>query len=233
MINVVSLDTNLMNHHLFSGLTDEQRKQMMMRSHKVALPQGTLLFHQGDKADRFYFVISGTVRLYRIAPSGHEKVVDVVREGQCFGEALMFGEQTVFPVTADALTDAVVIGFENQSFVALLRENSEACFALMARMSQRLHTQLNEIENLSLQNAMHRLVNYLLQALEGTDGSLTLDIPKRLLASQLAIQPETLSRLLKKLTNAQILEVNHSRISLIDKVKLYALATDNQPLRSG
>ena len=91
---------------------------------------------------------------------------------------------------------------------------------------------MNEIENLSLQNALHRLVNFLLRELEENHGSMVLDVPKRLIASQLAIQPETLSRLLRKLSDAEIIQVDQKQLTLLDKRRLYDLATDNQPMRS-
>ena len=161
MISDDLLIGSLCRHHLFSGLDAKQLSNLMTSAHRVSLSMGSVLFHQGDVSDRFYFVAKGKVRLYRIAASGHEKVVDIVREGQCFGEALMFSEQQHFPVSADALASSIVVGFENQAFMSLLKTDSRLCFALMTQMSQRLHSQLNEIENLSLQNALHRLVNFL------------------------------------------------------------------------
>ncbi len=232
MISDDSLIQSMCQHHLFSGLDSKQISNLMINAHRVSLDTGSVLFHQGDVSDRFYYVAQGKVRLYRIAPSGHEKVVDIVRDGQCFGEALMFSEQKHFPVSADALSNSVVIGFENQAFMTLLKNDSHLCFALMTQMSQRLHSQLNEIENLSLQNALHRLVNFLLRELEASGGSMVLDVPKRLIASQLAIQPETLSRLLRKLSDAEIIQVDQKNLTLLDKSRLYDLATDNQPLRS-
>lgn len=222
----------LRKHHQFSELTESQFSELMKQSHQVSLDQAEVLFHQGDPVSRFYFVAKGMLRLYRIAPSGHEKVIEIVRAGQCFGEALMFSEQTQYPVTSDALEPAIVVGFDNASFMNMLQTNKEVCFALMTRMSQRLHSQLNEIENLSLQNAMHRLVNYLLRSFDGIQGPIVLDVPKRHLASQLAIQPETLSRLLRKLSDAEILKIEKSNLELLDKDRLFELATDNQPLRS-
>ena len=232
MIKNIQLIEQLCGHHLFSSLDQSQLDSLLVEAHKTSLKMGEILFHQGDRAERFYFVARGKVRLYRIAPSGHEKVVDIVREGQCFAEALMFKSVQHYPVTADALSNTEVIGFENQAFLSLLNTNKGLCFALLNQMSQRLHTQLNEIENLSLQNAMHRLVNYLLRELQTSGGSLTLDVPKRHLASQLAIQPETLSRLLRKLTDARIIQVDQNKLTLLDKEQLFQLSTDNQPMRA-
>ena len=232
MISDELLIESLCSHHLFVGLDAKQLVSLLANAHRVPLSVNSVLFHQGDVSDRFYFVAKGKVRLYRIAPSGHEKVVDIVRAGQCFGEALMFSDQKHFPVSADALSDSIVVGFDNQTFLTLLKNDSALCFALMTQMSQRLHSQLNEIENLSLQNALHRLVNFLLRELEENQGSMVLDVPKRLIASQLAIQPETLSRLLRKLSDAEIIHVDQKQLTLLDKHRLLDLSTDNQPMRS-
>lgn len=232
MVSDESLIHKLCQHHLFSELEQSALNTLMADANRVVLKPNETLFHQGDAAERFYFVADGKMRLFRMAPSGHEKVVDIVRDGQCFAEALMFSEQKHYPVSADALTETVVVGFSNQNFLALLKQNSELCFRLLTQMSQRLHVLLNEIENLSLQNALHRLVNYLLRELDENGGAMVLDIPKRLIASQLAIQPETLSRLLRKLCDAGIISVDQKQLTLLDKAGLYQLSTDNSPLRA-
>lgn len=232
MIREDALIQFVCQHHLFAELDQSQIDRLMADASRTALKAGEALFYQGDPSDRFYFVVSGKMRLFRMAPSGHEKVVDIVREGQCFAEALMFSERQFYPVSADALSPSVVVGFSNSVFMTLLKDDSSLCFKLLTQMSQRLHALLNEIENLSLQNALHRLVNYLLHELEDNQGAMVLDIPKRLIASQLAIQPETLSRLLRKLADAGIIEVDHKQLTLIDKPGLYRLASDNSPLRA-
>lgn len=232
MVSDESISAAIAQHHLFSSLGDTRLNKLMAGASQTGLNAGDILCHQGDQANRFFFVISGQIRLYRMAPSGHEKVVDVVRAGNCFAEALMFSAQKSYPVTSEAIVDAQVIGFDNRSFLALLKEDNDLCIALMNQMSHRLHSQIIEIENLSLQNATHRLVNFLLRKLQAPESSLELDVPKRLLASQLSIQPETLSRILRKLSDAKIISVDNKKLHLLDKQKLLDLAADNQPLRS-
>lgn len=232
MVSDESIIELLIQHHLFADLGEARLARLLSSAHKLTLQASESLFHQGDEALRFYFVVKGQVRLFRMAPSGHEKVVDVVRTGHCFAEALMFGQQHQYPVSAESLSPSVVVGFENAAFIAELESDNRLCIALMNQMSHRLHSQIIEIENLSLQNATHRLVNYLLREQESASGLLVLDVPKRMLASQLAIQPETLSRILRKLSDADIIKVENKRLHLLDKQKLFALATSNQPLRS-
>ena len=49
-----------------------------------------------------------------------------------------------------------------------------------------------------------------------------LDLPKRLIASQLGIQPETLSRILHRLTDAGLIAVQRRRIEILDQHSLSA-----------
>ncbi|EAR08078.1 Crp/Fnr family transcriptional regulator [Reinekea blandensis] len=232
MIQDPKVITNLSSHHLFSSLNEVQLSTLLRNATRRTLDEREVLFRQSEPADRFYYVSHGIIRLYRTSPSGHEKVVDIVREGQCFAEAIMFNAQERYPVTADAQVASEVIGIENGSFHGLLKSDNELCMALMRQMSIRLHSQLNEIENLSLQNALHRLVNYLLHDLQSPNDTLTFDIPKRLIASQLGIQPETFSRLLRKLEDNQLIQVSNRDLKILDRDGLYQLTRDNQPLRA-
>jgi CRP-like cAMP-binding protein len=52
--------------------------------------RGELLFQAGDPCDELHAVISGQVKLFVLAANGQEKVLDLIRPGQAFAEALMF-----------------------------------------------------------------------------------------------------------------------------------------------
>lgn len=230
MITDPEVFQNMKTHHLFSSLHDDQVKALLSSATRTPMSIRAVLFNQGDRADRFYFVHKGIVRLFRTSPNGHEKVVDIVRQGQCFAEAIMFSAGSTYPVSADAQDKSEVIGIENHAFMQLLKNDSSMCLKLLQQMSVRLHSQLNEIENLSLQNAMHRLINFLLHEVDADYQSIDLDIPKKTLASQLGIQPETFSRLLKELNGAGAIRVEKHRLTILQRDKLYRLIRDDEPL---
>ncbi len=50
----------------------------MATSQLLSVDKGEPLFHQGETADAFYFVIAGTVKIYRLTPNGQEKVFEVI-----------------------------------------------------------------------------------------------------------------------------------------------------------
>lgn len=217
----------LRSHHLFAALDDAQLQRIAGHVRRIELDAGETLFHRDDPADRFFLVARGQVKLYRLSPDGQEKVVEIFGVDQSFGEAVMFLEAKRFPVSVAALERTVVLAIPAQPYLAVLREDVDACFRLLADMSARLHRRLNDVDQLSLANAAHRVVRYLLNQLpaEAADG-VVIELPhaKQVIASRLSIKPETLSRVLGNLSNAGFVQVKGRRITVLDvhALKTYA-----------
>ncbi len=95
----------------------------------------------------------------------------------------------------------------------------------MGKLSQRLQWSVNEINKLALYNSTYRLVSFLLnQAFK--DGKLVdihLPTSKQILASQLTISPETLSRILQKLSKKGLIKIDKNCISLLKTTELKQL----------
>lgn len=207
----------LNQHYLFTSFTPEQLAQLAEHVRPLRLDADRMLFSHGDPADRFFLVLSGQVKLFRTTPDGQEKVMELMGAGRTFGEAIMFMEQQRYPVSAQALKESVLYAIPNQDYLQLLRQNPDACFRLLGDLSMRLHHRLNEVENLSLQNAAHRVARYLLKRLPpgATDGAtVQLDAPKQIIASQLGMKPETFSRVLAALVQQGAISVKGRQVSI-------------------
>lgn len=203
--------------------------RVLATAEQKCLQSGQILFEQGQVAESFYMVSEGQIQLYRLSDDGDEKVMDIVHPGQIFAEAVMFMENMRYPVNAVAIKDSEVIAFENETFRNILRDSVDTCFRLMATMSKRLHIQLNEIDSLSLHNATYRLVHYLIKSApadKGSQAEITLSYPKNILASRLAIKPETFSRIMSHLRHRNIIDVRGNQIIIRDYSALREMAGD-------
>ncbi|NIR62016.1 MAG: Crp/Fnr family transcriptional regulator [Gammaproteobacteria bacterium] len=223
------LRTTLRHTYLFTSLTDEELETLLKGARELRLDEGELMFSQGEPAERFFLVRRGQVKLFRLSPEGDEKVIEVIRPGQTFAEAVMFMEGHRYPVNAQALEPTTLIAVDNRVFLALLRRSPETCFRLMADMSMRLHQLVNEINALTLHNATFRLVRYLLNELPpGVRESpmIRLTTPKQVIASRLSIQPETFSRILSRLERRGWIQVEGGNIILCDLDALRALVEE-------
>jgi len=198
-------------HYLFSGLTEDEFKvlagEVLVESHD----KGEILFHRGDTAEAFFFVESGQVELSLISRDGQKKVVEVISDGRTFAEAIIFMVEAKFPVTAEALSDSVVYRIPNDAYRNLLQDNPDACMRLLSDVCYRLHQRVREIERLTIQNAHGRLASYLIDHIVETnddEATVRLDLPRHVIASRLSITPETLSRLLRAMSDDGVLTVD-------------------------
>lgn len=210
--------------YLFADMAPEHLQTLAGGMQELKLKAGDNLFRHGQPAERFFFLREGLVKLYRLSPDGDEKIIEIMRPGETFAEAVMFmGNQGRYPVNAEAVSEARLYSFDQKTFLKLLRESSEACFGLLASMSRRLHMLVNQIESLTLQNATYRLVAYLLDQIPADSknaSEVQLNTPKGVIAARLAIQPETLSRILARLRNGGLIEVHGNHITVRDVAAL-------------
>jgi len=206
--------------YLFADMSEPHLQTLVNGMQDIHLDTGKTLFRQGQAAERFYFLRDGLVKLFRLSPEGDEKIIEIMRPGETFAEAVMFmGAQGRYPVNAEAVSESRLYAIEQKAFLNLLRESHEASFGLLASLSRRLHMLVNQIESLTLQNATYRLVAYLLEQIPRdvkTSPEVQLTTPKGVIASRLAIQPETLSRILAKLRQGNLIEVHGNHITIRD-----------------
>lgn len=82
----------LHNTYLFQALNDEQLELVLSNARYAELQSRQNLFTSGQKADRFYLLLRGQIKLFSISEDGVEKVLEIVFPGQTFAEAIMFME---------------------------------------------------------------------------------------------------------------------------------------------
>lgn len=210
----------LRNLPLLSGLNSEQLETIGNHIVIVDLKEGEVLFNQGDEYHSFYIVVSGLIKLFRHSASGQEKIIELEGPGTTFAEALMFNEQSSYPVTSKAMHDTVLLKINARYFRSFLLKSPTTCMSVMADLSFRLHALLKEIDNLSLLTGRNRLSMYLLDQALTKGNEFHLEIPKNAIASKLSLKPETFSRLLKDLSTKNIIQVQDNLIRVLD---LYTL----------
>ena len=205
--------------YMFDALEEKQFQMVLDSCHKVRLDAKQTLFEAGQPADNFYLLQRGQIKLFGISADGDEKVLEIIRPGETFAEAIMFMQKKVYPVYSQAIEECDLYSFNMQTFISVLHDSTETCFHLMASMSRLLRARVNDINNLSLHNATYRLVVFLLEQLPQDALQLSaihLSTPKSIIASRLSIQPETFSRILKRLTRQGLIEVKGNDVSLLD-----------------
>ncbi|HUN67481.1 MAG TPA: Crp/Fnr family transcriptional regulator [Burkholderiales bacterium] len=186
----------------------------------------TLLYRSGDPATGCYALVYGLVKLSLRAPDGAEKVLRLVGAGETFAESVMFHEQPQ-PVNALVLADSQLVFLPAQAIFDLLDHDRTFVRALLASLSQRIHTLIADIESYSLANGTQRIaafLNSLADAPGPEQARVRLPANKTVIASRLGITKETFSRLLHELSSQGLIEVCQREVVLRDPQRLADLA---------
>jgi len=206
--------------HLFSSLDKNQLEKVLNTTEIKKIKTGETLFERTQKADSFYMVRTGSIKLFLLSSEGAEKVIEILRPGQYCAEAIMFMEQQIYPVSAQALENSEVFIFNNLTYLNILEVSFPTNRRLLAQISMKMHRQLAEIDNLCLHNATYRLVNYIINNMpeEELENNSTFHFPsaKNIIAKRLSIQGETFSRILYGLRKKGLIEVNGSDVKIMD-----------------
>ncbi|MCC7012936.1 MAG: Crp/Fnr family transcriptional regulator [Planctomycetes bacterium] len=184
------------------------------------------LISEGQPANSFFAVVSGRIRVYRIAADGHEQVLHHVHDGQSFAEPALLSMGR-YPAHARAVVASKVLEIGGQAFVSLVHGEPGVATAMIGSLCMWLVRMAERVEELSIASAPARLAHYLL-ALPASPGAehLEVDLPmtKKDLAAHLAITPETLSRLLRRWQDAGVIENRQRSIVVLDSRVLVGIA---------
>jgi CRP-like cAMP-binding protein len=221
---VTDVVSQLRSVPLFRDLDDEVLGEIAQFTHPRQLARGEILFHAGDPFHGFFVLVSGHIQLSRLAPSGHEKVVEIIGPNETFAEAVLFMAGRKYPVDARALEDSQLLEINADGFNGLLDKRQGLARNLLGAMSKRLHQLVQDVAALTLEDATGRVVGYLLaQVGEGDEQGAEVHLPakKAAIASRLGIQPETFSRVLGRLRESGAIEVAGDTIRIQDPERLH------------
>ncbi|MDC8784738.1 Crp/Fnr family transcriptional regulator [Roseateles koreensis] len=187
------------------------------------LASGDVVFACQQPAEQLFAVLEGCVGL------------GTLREGQAFHlersvhgpgwldlSSAWVGQGHV--QDAQAMGSALVLELPLAALRPLFLRYPELQERLLLALAQTVQKLTGATHDLMAKDAQKRLVGWLLQRMSAPAGDVALRERKRELAAQLAITPETLSRLLRQLMASGLIEVQGYSIKLLNLNALRALA---------
>ncbi|MBW7470974.1 Crp/Fnr family transcriptional regulator [Marinobacter sp. M216] len=218
---------NLRRHELFRSLAGKDLEQLVQQSRRLRLGHHQLLYRQDMPAHHFFFVISGRLRLYRLDSSGIDRTLDSIAPGDCFAEVMIYADPPRYACYAEALKSSEVLMIPVKAYRELIDRHPEYAQAALRHYAKRAVSRFHELEIMTVQNARDRLIRYLIDLLpNGVEqaGEVELPLPKCLVASRLAMQPETFSRILADLKANGLVRVNRSKLFISDPQRLVEIS---------
>ncbi len=199
---------------LFRGLTAASIARLSAMKEPVSIKRKEILYHGGDPCEGFYVLVKGRIRLsYPASENGKSAILRIISPVNTFGETALFAGQTYF-ATAEALEDSKLFIWPKDPFLATLTSDHEMNLGLMHAQAIWIRHLAQKLQRVEAEDAQTRLMEWL-QDHARPGLSFRLDIPKGLLAEELGMARETLSRQLRKLQDQGFLKMEGSRLTLL------------------
>lgn len=200
----------------FSNLSEVDLTIIEKIAIKKLIPSNITIFSENEKAIGFYFVVSGSIKIFKLSPEGKEHVLHICKPGDMFAEATMFSGK-VYPAYAEAIANSTLLFFPKNDFLGLIKQNPDISIKMLGSLSTKLREFSSMIEDLSLKEVSARLAKYLLDnSLHIGNKSFKLEIKKADLALKLGTVSETLSRTFKKFKKRNIIASDKNNITILD-----------------
>jgi CRP-like cAMP-binding protein len=178
-----------------------------------------MIFAPGDPDDQLYFLLEGTVRLYKIYGEYKEATVALLKDGGVFGE-LSLEEGPLQTVFAEALTDARVIGVRKPILAEVVKRRPELATKLFFSFSERLRQSEEVIDSLLEREVSARLATLLANLgnrFGETNGSATVlnvRLTHQDLANMIVSTREAVSKVMSEFQREGLIEVRDRRIAI-------------------
>ena len=213
---------------VFRGLKAETVEHIVAPATALMLRPHEGIMTQNDPATAFFIVINGWVKLYRTTPSGDDTVIEMITRGHSFAEAVAFTGNR-YLATAEAVSETRVARIPADHLVRCIRQSPDIALGMIASISQHMHHLVQQVEQLKVQSGVQRVAEFLASLSLAEQGHCAVVLPydKLLIAGQLGLTPESLSRAFARLRDIGVV-VDASHVVVKDVAKLRQLANDDR-----
>lgn len=135
-----SASASLRESPLLSGLPSDVINDFLARVNFVRCQPGTVVFREGDRADRIFLIVSGRVKVTRKSGQGRDSILVIAGPDELLGGLSIF-EPGVQKTTASALGAAEIAWLGADSMRGWLEANTAASMQFMRLLIRRTQYQ--------------------------------------------------------------------------------------------
>ena len=185
-----------------------------------------VVYSEGNHPNRLYYVLKGKVKAYKTNDDGKELVTDLYSPGEFLGHIAMM-EGTVYKDSAEALEYSELALIPREEFDDLLNNNTEVANKFIQLLAKNIAEKENHLISLTYNSLRRKVADALLLVQHKfgpqNEEAFTIDISRDSLANIAGTATESLIRTLGDFKNERLIDIENSRIRILDTKKLAAM----------
>jgi|SRR5690349_2188741 CRP/FNR family transcriptional regulator, cyclic AMP receptor protein len=213
----------------FCNLPSDVLADLGMLKREIRRASGTVLYSQGEKSSGLYILCQGRVKLSRISSQGKTAILQICGPGDLLGASEVLAN-CPYTATAQVQEDSVLAYVSREKFLRMMARHA----IVGLRTSEHLSTEcLRAFRDLSLlripSSALQKLTRLLLRWSSAEEDKCAQEIPMIYTHAELAqligTSRETVTRLLNKLEDDEVVRVRRGVGRVLDLEKLRVMAS--------
>lgn len=211
---------------LFRGMEQGSFDALSAAGYLQRFPAGVVLVHEGERPDFLHVLVEGSVEFFS-AHNDRETTLSVLSPPSAFILAAVIVDD-VYLKSARTLAPSTVVLIPAEAVRDVFLQDPAFARATVVELACRYRAVVKDLKNQRLRSGVQRLANWLItqDKIGGGSGRVRLPVEKRVLASQLGLRPENLSRAFAELQRIG-LAVDGPVITIGDRDALVGLAQPN------
>ena len=203
----------------FDSLNDEQKETIASISTVIKYPKDSILYYESDVTKNILFLVEGLLKIYKVDKFDNEIFLYHIYENSMISELSSIKSNDIYCFSnAEFIEDSVVLSIDFEKFHELFLSKNILTMELMEILLDKTH-QLQCIVNRELVfDATAKVAFMLNQDLEMFN-----KLKRQEVSFMLHIQPETLSRVLKRLTRSGTIEVESGEVKIVNREALVSV----------
>lgn len=210
---------------LFGKLSHEDLIEVIKLTQHPVFKKGEYLCHEGDELATLFIVNEGRVKLSKFNVEGKEQILNLVGEGDIFGEYHLLSDFEPYNFSAMALTDTKICTLSKKNFDYLLDKYPSISRKIFAELSRKLIRTENLAQNLSSVNTDAKVAYVLLELAAnygnfvGQELHVEIPISREEMANYAGLTRETMSRKLSALSKEGIIKTLGNKVIIIKELE--------------
>ncbi len=219
---------------MLTKLAPEALEAVVEAATLYAVNHGGFFFHQGERATSLYVLVDGQVRLSQIAEDGRQVIFHYFAPGEAIGVVVVLAG-VVYPVSAEAMTDTIALGWDRQTAQALMEQYPQMAINGMELVAHRFWELQSRYRELATERVEQRLARAILRLAaytsehNGRREETVLRLSRQDLAEMTGTTLYSVSRICRSWQDRGILGTARERITILNEADLVAIAEDCQP----
>jgi CRP/FNR family transcriptional regulator len=215
----VTIEETIRRISFFNTLNDEQIELIASISNVSRYPNKSILYYESDISRNLLFLVEGLIKIYKVDKFDNEIFLYHIYKNSMISELTSMSKNDIYCFSnAEFTEDSVVLSVNFEKFQELFLSKNILTMELLEILLKKTH-QLQFIVNRELVfDATAKVAFMLNQDLEMFN-----KLKRQEVSFMLHIQPETLSRVLKRLVRNEAIEIDNGEVTITNKESLISI----------